>query len=29
MKSPGFDAPLVLVALGALAVLVQLRRQKP
>jgi PGF-CTERM protein len=28
-KSPGFGAPLVLVALGALAVLVHIRRQKP
>ena len=28
-KSPGFGAPLVLVALGSLAVLVHIRRQKP
>jgi PGF-CTERM protein len=28
-KSPGFGAPLALVALGSLAVLVHLRRQKP
>jgi hypothetical protein len=28
-KSPGFGAPLVLVALGALAFLVQIRRRKP
>ena len=28
-KSPGFGAPLVLVALGSLAVLVHLRRRKP
>jgi PGF-CTERM protein len=28
-RSPGFGAPLVLVALGTLAVLAHLRRQKP
>ena len=28
-ESPGFGAPLVLVALGSLAVLLHIRRQKP
>ena len=28
-RSPGFGAPLALGALGALAVLVHIRRQKP